>query len=74
MQTYKNLGGNSGISAYEIFDDYIAIQFSDGSIYEYSKMSAGSDNIEQMKILACNGQGLNSFVMRKVRTKFSAKR
>ena len=27
MQTYKNLGGNSGISAYEIFDDYIAIQF-----------------------------------------------
>lgn len=73
MNVYINIGGNSGIHAYEIYDDSISVQFKDGSVYEYSYMSAGKENIEMMKTLAESGQGLNSFIMRNVRTQFSAK-
>ena len=33
MERYQNLGGNSGVVAYEIGQDFIRVQFSDGSIY-----------------------------------------
>lgn len=32
METYKNLGGDSGVSAFEIGDGYIKVKFSDGAI------------------------------------------
>ena len=67
MTPYRNLGGNSGIEAYEIGPDFIRVQFSGGSIYLYTYASAGSQNIEHMKQLAVNGQGLNSFITTTVR-------
>ncbi len=73
MENYKNLGGNSGISAYEFNSNSITVQFSTGAIYIYTYDSAGSENIEEMKKLANNGVGLNSFIMRRVRTKFHSK-
>lgn len=65
MQLYKNLGGNSGVRAFAIGDDYIEIQFSGtpNRIYKYSYKSAGKDKVEQMKKLALGGHGLNSFIM-----------
>ncbi|MFW5703762.1 MAG: hypothetical protein ACOCXQ_02920 [Patescibacteria group bacterium] len=64
MQHYKNLGGDSGIEAYEYGQDYIIVQFKNGTIrnYKYTYASAGSSVIEIMKQLADQGHGLNSYI------------
>ena len=62
MEKYRNIAGNSGVTAYEIGPDYITIAFSDGSIYRYTYASAGQENVERMKGLARAGQGLNTFI------------
>ncbi len=72
MERYKNLGGDSGVAAYEIGTDFIKVQFKTGSIYLYTYSSAGSSNIETMKELAINGEGLNSFIGRTVRNKYAS--
>jgi hypothetical protein len=71
MERYRNLGGDSGVIAYEIGSDFIRVQFSDGSVYLYTYASAGSHNIEHMKQLARHGRGLNSFIMRNVRKAYA---
>ena len=73
MELYRNLGGDSGIEAYEAGPDFIRVQFSDGSVYLYTYESAGSQNIEHMKQLAVNGQGLNSFINTTVRYDYAQK-
>ena len=73
MESYRNLGGNSGVEAYEIGQDFIKVQFSDGSVYMYTNKSAGAQNIERMKQLAVNGQGLNSFINTVVRNDYAWK-
>ena len=73
MQLYNNLGGNSGIIAYAIGDDYIDVQFHGGAIYRYSYVSTGMERVEQMKQLAVQGQGLNSFISKNVKTDYAAR-
>jgi len=73
MERYQNLGGNSGVSAYEIGAESITVQFSSGTVYLYTYKSAGSGNIEKMKSLAVAGKGLNSFIMRNVRKGYESK-
>ncbi|CAA0095241.1 Uncharacterised protein [BD1-7 clade bacterium] len=70
MERYKNIGGNSGVASYEIFDDSVTVRFSTGAIYIYSYRSAGKENIERMKVLAMQGHGLNSFIMRNVKNSY----
>ncbi len=62
MEQYRNIAGNSGVTAYEIGPDYIIIEFSDGSVYRYTYASTGQENVEHMKGLAQAGQGLNTFI------------
>ena len=62
MDPYRNVGGNSGVVAYESGSDFIRVQFSSGSVYLYTYESAGAENIEEMKELASKGEGLNSFI------------
>ena len=73
MEHYKNLGGNSGVKAYEIGDDSITVQFKDGAIYLYTNGSAGSSAIEKMKALAVSGSGLNSFISSTVKKGYARK-
>ncbi len=73
MERYANLGGDSSVVGYEIGNDFIRVQFSDGSIYLYTYASAGEGNIEQMKIFARNGQGLNAFINKNVRKAYARK-
>jgi hypothetical protein len=73
MERYRNLSGNSGVKAYEIGSDYIRVQFSGGTVYTYTYASAGSHNIETMKMLAIGGQGLGTFINRNVRGRYTAK-
>lgn len=73
MERYRNRGGDSGIVAYEIGPDSITVMFSDGAVYLYTYQSAGSANIERMKRLAIAGEGLNSFINRRVRKRYARK-
>jgi len=67
MERYKNLGGDSGVSGYEIGDDLITVQFSTGKVYLYTYRSAGSAHIEKMKSPAVAGEGLNSYISKYVK-------
>jgi len=64
MKHYTDSDNDSNISAYEYGDDFIVVEFKDGSRYAYTYASAGSGNIEEMKRLANCGDGLNSFISR----------
>jgi hypothetical protein len=73
MESYRNLGGDSSVVAFETGPDFIRVQFSNGSVYLYTSLSAGSNNIEHMKQLARSGQGLNSFIRTTVRQAYARK-
>ncbi|MDR0800206.1 MAG: hypothetical protein LBN01_01570 [Endomicrobium sp.] len=64
MEKYLNSGGNSGVSEFEIGDDYIKVKFENSpkKIYLYTYNSVGKDNIEKMKKLAEEGRGLNAYI------------
>jgi hypothetical protein len=73
MTHYRNTSGDSGVAAYEVGEDFIAVKFSTGAIYTYNYSSAGSGNIETMKRLAASGNGLNSFINTNVKTRYARK-
>ncbi len=73
MEIYKNLGGDSGVTAYEIGIEFIKVQFHDGSIYLYTYLSTGREDIEQMKKLAIAGEGLNSYIGKVVKKRYASK-
>lgn len=73
MEKYGNKNGDSGISGFEIGSNFIQVEFSTGSIYEYTYSSAGENNIETMKNLAKSGSGLNSFINTYVKFKYLRK-
>jgi hypothetical protein len=52
VQAYKDLSGNSGVTAYELGPDYIDIEFKGGSVYRYDQMIPGKRKLESMKVLA----------------------
>lgn len=70
MERYINRSGQSGVSAYEIGLDYIRVRFSSGSTYKYSYRKAGQYNVENMKKLAKQGFGLNSYINTNVKFKY----
>ena len=71
MITYQNNNGNSGISAYEIGNNSITIQFKGaGKVYKYSYGKAGKNHVDNMKALAIAGAGLNSYLKRNVNDLF----
>ena len=66
MESYKNSGGDSSVAAYEIGADSITVRFTTGDTYLYNYQSAGTHYIEKMKALAIAGNGLNSYIKRRV--------
>lgn len=68
MERYRNSGGDSGVAAYEIGADHIKVKFSGTArTYTYSYRKAGRSHVEQMKVLALRGSGLNSYINRYVK-------
>lgn len=68
MEKYKNVGGDSGVSSFEIGADYIIVKFSGTPrSYCYSYSKAGQHHVENMKNLARSGSGLNSYINRYVK-------
>lgn len=63
MERYRNSGGDSGVSSYEIGSDYIIVKFSGTArTYRYSYRKAGQRHVENLKRLAQSGSGLNNYI------------
>lgn len=73
LEHYKNIGGVSGVTAFEIAPGAITVEFKDGAVYLYTVQSAGAGNLIEMQRLARAGQGLNSFIGRVVRKGYAKK-
>lgn len=67
MKKYGNVAGNSGISKFEMGDEWIRVRFSKDIIYTYSYKIAGPDHVEKMKELAGKGSGLATYINRFVK-------
>lgn len=75
MIPYADTDRDSGVEAFRFTDESIVVKFKSGSaqFYEYTYSSAGSSNVEHMKVLAESGDGLNSFINTEVRNSYSDK-
>ncbi|RZJ60748.1 MAG: hypothetical protein EOO45_24080 [Flavobacterium sp.] len=73
MNPYKNLEGNSGVTAYKIAAESIAVEFNHDSVYLYTYTSAGKGVIEKMKKLAESGKGLSTYISQKAKDKFESR-
>jgi hypothetical protein len=73
MQPYKNSNRDTGVVAYEMGDNGIAVQFRDGSVYLYTIKSTGKAAIEKMKSLANKGKGLTTYINQYVRDRYEKK-
>ncbi|MEK2646315.1 hypothetical protein [Bdellovibrio sp. BCCA] len=70
---YGNLSENSGVIAFEINEDSIAVQFIDGSIYLYNYQRPGRKHVEEMKRRARSGKGLSTYISQHVRENYVLK-
>ncbi|GHA48512.1 hypothetical protein GCM10007103_31750 [Salinimicrobium marinum] len=70
MKTYGNLSGTSGVTAYEIEDEGILVEFNRDKIYRYTYTSAGRGAVEMMKTLAQQGRGLSTYISRNVKERY----
>ncbi len=71
METYRNLGMNSGVKYFQIGNSFIEIIFKHNPrVYRYSYIIPGKIHVDNMKILALKGQGLNSYIKKYVGNKF----
>lgn len=74
MKRYLNLNSDSNVIMYLICSDFIDVQFKNNIIYTYTYISTGQQNIEEMKVLAINGSGLNRYISKHVKDGYSSKR
>lgn len=71
MQKYKNLGGDSGVEAFEIGTNYIVVKFfKNPKLYTYSYESADEERVEEMKRRALRGEGLNEYINKHVKNDY----
>jgi len=73
MKPYLDVNGNSGVTAYEYGDNWIVVEFRGSSQYLYTYQSTGRNDIEQMKRLAREGKGLNTYINKYVRKRYAQK-
>ena len=59
---YNDIDNDSNVDEFEIGEDYIIVQFLDGSSYTYTNTSSGSRHVEEMKRLANAHDGLNAYI------------
>jgi hypothetical protein len=70
---YPNQGGHSGVVAYAVMADAIAVEFVDGSVYLYSHDCPGRRHVSRMKVIAREGHGLGTYLSRHVGNRFAAR-
>lgn len=62
IDIYQDRTGRSGVYGFEIGEDFIIVYFKKGSQYKWTYDSCGQENVDQMKLLAQSGSGLNSYI------------
>lgn len=62
LTRYRDINGDSGISAYKYGNDWIRVQFRNGGVYEYQASKIGQSHINELKRLADSGDGLNTYI------------
>jgi hypothetical protein len=72
-EPYRNLGRDSGVTAYAIGPDFIAVQWTPPIVYVYDHDRPGREHVETMKALAESGRGLGTYVSRHVGKAFARK-
>ncbi len=72
-ERYQNLSGNSGVTMYAIGDDFIAVQFTEATVYVYDAVRPGAQHVTAMTALALAGRGLGTYISKNVRKEFSRK-
>lgn len=71
MISYKNLNGNSNVKCYNISENYIDIEFYNTPlVYRYSNVVPGSQFLNELKRLAIQGYGLNSYINKYVKKNY----
>lgn len=73
FRRYRNQGGNSGVVAYAVLPDAIAVQFVDGRVYLYNHDCPGRRHVSRMKAIAREGHGLSTYISRHVGNRFAAR-
>lgn len=75
MTPYRNLNGDSNVVAYEANEDSIHVIFKSGPCrnYLYNVVRPGRAVVEQMKALAVQGRGLNSYISLVVKKNYTRK-
>ncbi|UEG52566.1 hypothetical protein LLH06_16545 [Mucilaginibacter daejeonensis] len=73
MTRYRDLSGNSGVVAYRIGTDHIAVEFRSGDMYLYTYHKPGKVAVEDMKRLAEAGRGLSTYISQHVRDDYEAR-
>lgn len=67
MKKYQS--PKSGIIGYDISPESILIEFKGGTKYLYDYKTTGKEIVENMKILAINGTGLHSYILKNAKSK-----
>jgi hypothetical protein len=73
LHRYPDHSRRSGVVAYAVRGDGIAVEFVDGRIYLYNYEVPGRRHVERMKTLAAEGSGLSSYISRHVGKRFAAR-
>lgn len=60
MIRYEN--PRSGVRGYDYGDYYITVAFKKGGVYTYTYGSCSAEDVENMKFLAWQGAGLNTYI------------
>jgi hypothetical protein len=71
MTPYRDWDQDSGIRAYDVGSSHMDVAFKDGAVYRDTALSAGRANLDRMIVLARAGDGLNEFINRAVRKRYS---
>ena len=62
MEVYRDIHGDSGVSAFEVGDDSIIVRFTKGGMYLYNYSKTGTYHVNNMIRLARTGNGLNGYI------------
>lgn len=73
MQIYKNRGGDSSISRFQIDTDELLVEFINGDKYRYNSVRPGIIHVRQMQQLAVLGEGLNAYIRQNVNKRYYQK-
>ena len=75
MTPYRNLNSDSNVVAYEVNEESIHVIIKSGACrnYLYDTVRPGGAVVEQMKALAVQGRGLNSYISSVVKDNYKKK-